>query len=95
MNKTVLLNVSIVSLIFGFVFLVYLLQHNDFTQQNYLTINGTILKIKNYPKITKISFKPDSLEVVSFKNVSFKKGEHVRLTGQLKNYKGRLEFVLR
>lgn len=95
MNKTVLINFAIVSSLIGILFLAYFLQKIEIDKPSYLSINGTVLSIRRYPKIAIINLKPDSLQVVSFRNVSFKKGEHVKLKGYLKNYKGRLEFVLK
>lgn len=90
MEKRVLIGVCFALSVIGIV-LIFLSKPTVSPQS--LELTGTIKSIRTKGDVTFISFVPDNLEVVSFSSKNFDEGT-VNLTGRLKQYKGRLEFVL-
>jgi hypothetical protein len=58
-----------------------------------IELDGTVKSVRVKGDVAFISFVPDNFEVVSFSGVNFEEG-NVTLRGRLRQYKGRLEFVL-
>ncbi|MBD3362066.1 hypothetical protein GF358_04745 [Candidatus Woesearchaeota archaeon] len=58
------------------------------------SVTGKITSIDDKESIIIINVEMDNvLPVVSFENVKVKKGDRVKISGELETYKGKLEFV--
>lgn len=90
MEKRALIGVCFALAVLGMV-LIFLSKPKISPQSIELT--GTIKSVKAKGDVAFISFIPDNLEVVSFSPGNFEEG-NATLHGKLKQYKGRLEFVL-
>jgi len=57
-----------------------------------LELQGEVIGVEQYEKVAFINFKPEELIVVSFDDIPTTGQQTLR--GRLKQYKGKLEFVL-
>ncbi|MBD3304151.1 hypothetical protein GF343_03330 [Candidatus Woesearchaeota archaeon] len=95
MNEKMLLITALACIILGLPVLYIASKFVSSDDPRVLTeLVGVVERVSAKEKVTIISVKPiTNIPVVAFDDLNVKKGEKIKVKGQLKSYNGKLEFV--